>query len=275
MRGAVGAARVARGAVRGDRLQRGARVAQREAAPGGEVGGRRGSVAGEVAARELGQRGIAIELPVGGAAPSQSRVSAKAWLPSSRSGPSTAMPAQGGEHQQVHDRLALGADAVGGDPLGELGARERPVFGERALDDLHRALGVVGRHALLPQAPAVRRQARGRGERQQPPIVVAPDEVQRAAHQPRDHHGALVGERGIDVAGGEAGRARAQGQARGAQVLGLHRQQVADDVRDACRARAVQQLGRRPGATLRRHPCASATTSAGVICGVTLRRGRA
>ena len=157
----------------------------------------------------------------------------------------------------------------------ELGARERPVLGERALDDLHRALGVAGRHALLPQAPAVGRQARGRGERQQPRIVLAPDEVQRAAHQPGDHHGALVGERGIDVAGGEPGRARAQGQPRGAQVLGLHGQQVADDVRDACRARAVQQLRRRPGATLRRHPCASATTSAGVICGVTRRRGRA
>ena len=210
-----------------------------------------------------------------GAAPSQSRVSAKAWLPSSRSGPSTAIPRRAASISRCDDRLALGADAVGGDPLGELGARERPVVGERALDDLHRALGIVGRHALLPQAPAVGRQARGCGEREQPRMVVAPDEVQRAAHQPRDHHGALVGERGVDVAGGEAGRARAQGQAGGAQVLGLHGQQVADDIRDACRARAVQQLGRRPGATQLRHPCASATTSAGVICGVTRRRGRA
>ena len=76
-------------------------------------------------------------------------------------------------------------------------------------------------------------------------------------------------------AAGEAGRARAQGQARRAEVLGLHGQQVADELRDARRARAVQELGRGPGATQRLHPRARATTSAGVICGVTLRRGKA
>ena len=46
-------------------------------------------------------------------------------------------------------------------------------------------------------------------------------------------------------------RAGAQRQARRAQVLGLHGQQPADDLGDARRARAVQQLRRRPGATER------------------------
>ena len=81
--------------------------------------GAAGRVGGEVAAGELGQRGIAVRARERrGAAPSQSRVSAKAWLPSSRSGPSTAMPRSAASIEQVRRRLALGADALGGDPLG-------------------------------------------------------------------------------------------------------------------------------------------------------------
>ena len=75
--------------------------------------------------------------------------------------------------------------------------------------------------------------------------------MQRAAHEPRDDHRALVGERRVDVGRTHGGAAGAQGQPRRAQVLGLHRQQPPDDLRDPRHARAVQELRRRPVATER------------------------
>ena len=80
------------------------------------------------------------------------------------------------------------------------------------------------------------------------------------------------------------GGAGAQRQPRRAQVLGLHRQQPRDDVRDAGRARAVQELRRRAGATQRgrrgrltgaRGRARVATSCRGVISGVTRTRGSA
>ena len=274
---------VAIGQLGGDRLQPGPRVAQREAAPRGEVGGRGRAVAGQVAAGELGQRGVALgALELGrrrGAEPvAREREGVGAVLAQRTE---DGHPAQRGEHEQVRRGLALGADALGGDALGQLRTGQRARVGQRALDDLHRPLGVVGRDALLREPPATRGRAGGRGEPQQPRIVLAADEVQRAAPQPGDDDGALVGERRVDIGRRDRWGTGAQRQARRTQVLGLHREQPPDDVRDAGRPRAVQQLRRGAGATQDgaghawARPRTSASSCAGRISGVTRRRGMA
>ena len=134
--------------------QPGAGVAQRQARPGGEVAVARGGVGGQVPACKLDQGAVAVD----------------GWR---RVGEHEATPsihhrdaAQGGQHEQVRGGLGLGADARGGDALGQLGARERSFARERVAHDGHRAVGVVGRHALLAQAAATGREAGGRGEGQ-------------------------------------------------------------------------------------------------------------
>jgi hypothetical protein len=210
-------------------------------------------VSGEVAARQLGQGGLAL-------GPFERRIRDDAQpVAREREGVGAILahraedgdPAQPREPQQVRRRLALGADPPRRQALGQLGARERALLGQRALDDLHGALGLPRRDALLPEPPATGGEARGRREPEQPRVVVAADEVQRAASEPGDDHRALLGERCVDVGGGEPGRAGAQGQARRAQVLGLHGQESRHDLGDACRPRAVQQLRGRPGAAER------------------------
>ena len=72
---------------------------------------------------------------------------------------------------------------------------------------------------------------------------------------PRMSHATTTERSSVSAASTSAARHRggagAQGQARRAQVLGLHRQQPPDDLRHAGRARAVQELRRRAGATQR------------------------
>ena len=108
--------------------------------------------------------------------------------------------------------------------------------------------------------------------------------AERAAPEPRDDDRALVAERRVGVGRRDRRGAGAQGQARRAQVLGLHRQQPAHDVRDAGRARAVHELRRCAGATQRvrwrrphrwASPRTVATSCSGVISGVTRTRGSA
>ena len=104
-------------------------------------GGR--AVGGEVAAGELGQRGVAIGARELGAAPSQSRASAKAWAPSSRSGPSTTIPRSAASMSRCGVAWPSVRMPLAAMRCGQLGAGERARVGERALDDRHRALGVA------------------------------------------------------------------------------------------------------------------------------------
>ena len=102
---------------------------------------------------------------------------------------------------------------------------------------------------------------------------------------PRPSHATTTERSSLSAASASARRDRrsagAQGQARRAQVLGLHREQPPDDARDAGRARAVQQLRRGAGAThgVPRHAWSrlrtSASSCAGLISGVTRTRGMA
>ena len=141
-------------------------------------------------------------------------------------------------------RLALRRDAAGGHPLGEDLARERSFRRERALDDRDGALGRAGGDAELLQPPARTRLLCRPGEGEQPPVVLAPHEVERPAHEPRDDERAVAAEGGPDVLGADvARRARAERQPRCPQILRLHREEPADDRGGRPARRGVQPLG--------------------------------
>ena len=136
-------------------------------------------------------------------------------------------------------RMPCGSDAGG-----QLGAGERARLGDSVAHDRHGAVGVLRRDALLAQAPAAVREAGRSREREQPRVVVAMDEVQRAAVQPRDHE-LLVA---LDGRRGQALAACAQGQGGGAAVLGLDGEQAAHERGRAQPLAPVQELGARAGA---------------------------
>ena len=77
-------------------------------------------------------------------------------------------------------------------------------------------------------------------------MVLARDEVQRPAHQPREDERAVVAHGSLDVGRAEPGRTGAQREPRRPCVLRLHGEQRADEVGRAGAAGAVQPLRRRP-----------------------------
>jgi hypothetical protein len=93
------------------------------------------------------------------------------------------------------------------------------------------------------QSPRVAGRLGGRGERVQPRVVDAANEVQRAAVEPRDDERALLAEGAIEIRGGAARAARPHRQPRAAAVLGLHRQQPLRHARGVRRALSGEQLG--------------------------------
>jgi hypothetical protein len=151
--------------------------------------------------------------------------------------------AQGGEEEEVHERLALGAHARGRYALAQLVAVERPLVRERALDGRHAALGGGLAHALLTQPAGVAGEEGRGGQGVQPRVVLAADQVERAAVEPGDQQRAVVGERAIDVGPTEARAAGTHGQARPALVLPLDREQPLGHRHGVARRRPRQQLG--------------------------------
>ena len=85
-------------------------------------------------------------------------------------------------------------------------------------------------------------------------MVLARDEVQRAAHQPGDQQRS-AGERGVDVAGARRGAAGAQRERHRPRVLRLDREEMRDRGLRLARPAAREQLrGGAPAAQLgRRH----------------------
>ena len=126
---------------------------------------------GQVAARELGERTLAVDRPRQWCAEPVAREDEA--LLAREDGDA----AQRGEHEQMRRGLALRADAAGGDPLGEGGTRERPLVGQRALDHGHGAVRVIGCDAFLPQPTPARSEPRRRGQGQQPRVVLRGHEV--------------------------------------------------------------------------------------------------
>jgi hypothetical protein len=143
----------------------------------------------------------------------------------------------------VGEGLAGRRDPGGGEPLAELGPGERSLLADCARDQRDRPLGLVGRHALLAQAPAAHRGLAGGAQRVQPRVVVAVDEVQRAAEQPARDDLARVARR-VDPGRGQAGRAGPERERGRALVLGLDGEEVTDDAGGPAGRRAVQALSR-------------------------------
>jgi hypothetical protein len=146
----------------------------------------------------------------------------------------------------VHERLALGPHPGRRDPLAELVARERTVLGKRPLDGADPAFGVLGAHALLAKPAHVPGELGRRREREQPRVVLAADQVERAAVQPGDQERALLGERAVDVRGGEALAARAYRQPGAPWILPLNGEQPLGHCRGVARPRAGEELRREP-----------------------------
>ena len=146
--------------------------------------------------------------------------------------------AEGREHEQVHQGLAMRGHVSPGDALAEQLARQRALVRERPLDRANAALGLGRRHTLLTEAARVPGEEGRRRQRVQPRVVLAADEMERAAIQPRDQKGALLGQGSIDVGSGEAGRPRADREARAPRILGLDREQPPGDRERVARRRA-------------------------------------
>ena len=195
----------------------------------------------EVAARELGQRTV----PVDRAERAEPIVGEDVGLLAPAHRAPHDQPAQRRQHQDVHERLALGADAFLVQALAQLPARERPFRGERALDDLDPALGRIGRDAFLGEAPRAAGEKLRRRQGVEPRVVLGADEVKRAAVEPADDERAVV-ECAVDVGEVQPGCSGADREPGAAQVLCLNSEQPLGD-RDRVAGRlAGQQLGREP-----------------------------
>ena len=245
-------------------------LALRQTGPLGQVPLGRRPVAAQVAHRQLGQRGLAVEPGRRRARASRAPARTPARVPTI--GPRTTRPRSVAQQQQVDHRLALDPDPGRGDALAQLGPGQRPVALERALDRGHRALGVRRRHALLIEPPGVGAHHGRCGERVQPPVVVGVDEVQGAAVEPRHHQRPLVAHGVVDVGGAQCrgtARARPAGLRAGPEPVrrAAARTTSADRAQPAYRraaARAVARRGhRRVGGV--RHPAACLRSRRGLL----------
>ena len=187
--------------------ERRARVAERQPGPLREVSVLGGAVAGEIAASELGERALPVDPRLRTEPVAHERVRV---LPADHR-PSHDQPAQRREHQDVDECLALRRDAGAVEAVAELDPRQRPVVRDRTRDGLHSPLRLRRRDALLRQAPRIPGEERRRRQRVQPPVVLAADEVERPAVEPRHDERAVIRERAVHLGRGDASGAGADG----------------------------------------------------------------
>jgi len=152
-------------------------------------------------------------------------------------------PAHRGEKEQVDQRLALGAHAGGVEPLAQLLPRQRPLLGERPPDRLQGTLGFRLAHTLLAQSAFAGGEQRRRGQPLQQRIVLAADQVQRAAVEPADDQLPL-GQRPLDVGRAQPLGPRPHREAEAARVLALNGKQTPGDGRRIGEWRAAEALRR-------------------------------
>jgi hypothetical protein len=142
----------------------------------------------------------------------------------------------------VHERLARGSHPDRVDAFAQPVAIERPVGGKRALDLGDRPLRVVRRHALLCEPTGALREEGRRGQRLKPRVVLAPNEVQRAAVQPRDQERAILGEGAVHVRRAEPLASRPHREPRPARILALDGEQPFRDRHRVARGLPGEQL---------------------------------
>ena len=106
------------------------------------------------------------------------------------------------------------------------GPRHRTVGRELALDQRHRPLGPLGRDTVWASRVWLAVRELRRGQSVQPGVVLARDEVQRAAVQPRDHKRAIVAQGAVDVGGVQPAGARPDREPSAPRVLALDGEQA-------------------------------------------------
>jgi len=92
-------------------------------------------------------------------------------------------PLQGGPEEEVDQRLALGPQPGAAQPFAKLVPGQRSLVGQRALDHRESALHASRVDALLREPGRARGHQRRGQERVEPRVVLAGDQVQRAAVQ--------------------------------------------------------------------------------------------
>jgi hypothetical protein len=154
--------------------------------------------------------------------------------------------------------VTFGAHTGPGDALAQLDASERPIVGQRPLDHRDPALRRARIDPLLSQPPGAGGEELRRRQRLQPRIVLAGDQVQRAAAQPSNDERAIRGQAPVDVSGGQANGPGSDREPGALRVLRLHGEQVHDDFhrralnRDCQQLRAQALADHAPGSSLRR-----------------------
>lgn len=209
-----------------DRGQPAADVAQRQPGPAGEVAVGGGTVPGEVATGEPGERDVAVDRRGGTPEPVADE---DERMLAAHHRPADGDPAQSGQPEDVHEGLPRHRDPGRPDPLAQLRPGQRPDVGQRPLDHRDAALGGGRRHALLAEPAGVAGGQRWGRQSMQPPVVVRTDQVQGPAVEPGDHQRTVGAERSVDVGRGQAGGARADREPRAARVLGLDGEQSFGD----------------------------------------------
>ena len=224
----------------GDRGQAGAGVAQRQPGPAGEVAVARRAVAGEVAPRQLGQRRLAVRGPVdpslrtaGGSSssgplrgPSQSRTRTKACSEPAI-GPRTVTPASAAAKSTWTRACRRSAPRrPPAAPSARPGSADPPRPAPARSSSPPAGLG-----PRRPPAAAGSRWRCGEAAWSGPAagIVLAADQVQRAAVEPGDEQPPLA-QRPVDVGGAQTCAPCPHRQPRPPRVLPLDRQQPLGDL---------------------------------------------
>ena len=197
--------------------QAGPGVSKWEARPLGQVPVVRWAMTREVAACQLRQRLVTINR--GSVAKPVPGEDVRVLLAHHRS--ADEHPAEGGEPDDVRQRLAFGGHLRRLQAFPDLLARQRAFLRQRALDDGHTPIRGARFNAQLRETVRVGRQERRCRQHVQPRIVLAPDEVQRAPVQPGDDERPIDRQGAVDIGCGQAFRPGANGEASPAGVLTL------------------------------------------------------
>ncbi len=245
--------------LRRDRTEPGARVAQRQLRPLGEVALIRGPVTGEVATGELGESTVAVDLrtftePVGDEREGMLAVDHR---------PSDDEPVERRPEQHMDHRLPAPRNPGPLEHRADLSPGLRPIVAKRSDERGDPASGGRGADALLRQPTVARAPELRSGQGVQQRLVLGGDQVKCPPVDPRDHERALDGERVVHRRRMPAGRASPQRKTRSPWVLALHGEQVARGLewirrrcpREPLRGQAGGQQRRLCGCSTSRRQC--------------------
>ena len=129
--------------------------------------------------------------------------------------------------------LTLPRQTVFRPPLRDLPSRERSVFAKRLLHHFHGTGVDLRSESEFLMSPPELADHRRPHQPKYPAHVLRRQQVQRAAHRPRPHHGAVLHSRVFDIIRGHTLSPDPHGQRLGKRVLGLYRRDASHDIRYA------------------------------------------